>query len=76
VALMFGTRHMGLLFGVVFLSHQVGAFAGVWLGGVVFERTGGYDLMWWLCIMLSVMAAAVHLPILERPARRLEPSVA
>lgn len=76
VALMFGTRHMGLLFGVVFLSHQVGAFAGVWLGGVVFERTGGYDLMWWLCIMLSVMAAAVHLPILERPARRLEPSAA
>jgi MFS family permease len=76
VALMFGTRHMGLLFGVVFLSHQIGAFAGVWLGGVVFERTGGYDLMWWLCIMLSVMAAAVHLPILERPAPRLEPSPA
>jgi MFS family permease len=76
VALMFGTRHVGLLFGVVFLSHQIGAFAGVWLGGVVYERTGGYDLMWVLCIMLSVMAAIVHLPILERPAPRWEPSPA
>ncbi|MEA2290937.1 MAG: hypothetical protein QOD55_2934 [Solirubrobacteraceae bacterium] len=76
VALMFGTRHIGLLFGVVFLSHQVGAFAGAWLGGVVYERTGGYDEMWWLCIALSVMAAAVHLPIVERRAPRWAPSPA
>ena len=62
VALMFGTRHVGMLFGVVFLSHQVGAFVGVWLGGAVYERTGAYDLMWVLCIVLSVFAAAVHLP--------------
>jgi MFS family permease len=76
VALMFGTRHVGMLFGVVFLSHQVGAFVGVWLGGVVYERTGGYDVMWVLCIALSVMAAAVHLPIHERSAPRLAPSPA
>jgi predicted MFS family arabinose efflux permease len=70
VALMFGTRHVGLLFGVVFLSHQVGAFAGVWLGGAVYERTGGYTPMWWICIALSMFAAFVHLPIVERRAPR------
>jgi MFS family permease len=76
VALMFGTRHVGMLFGLVFLSHQVGAFIGVWLGGVVYERTGAYDVMWVLCIALSVFAAAVHLPILERRAPRWAPSPA
>ncbi len=76
VALMFGTRHVGMLFGVVFLSHQVGAFAGVWLGGVVYERTGAYDAMWVLCIALSLFAAAVHLPILERRAPRIAASPA
>ena len=75
VALMFGTRHVGMLFGVVFLSHQVGAFVGVWLGGAVYERTGAYELMWVLCIVLSVFAAAIHLPILERRVR-LAPSPA
>ena len=54
VALMFGTRHVGMLFGFVFLSHQIGAFIGVWLGGVVYEATGSYDLMWWLCVALGV----------------------
>src|SRR5918992_1141477 len=58
VALMFGPRHVGMLFGLVFLSHQIGAFIGVWLGGVVYERTGTYDLMWVLCIALSAVAAA------------------
>ena len=76
VALMFGTRHVGMLFGVVFFSHQVGAFVGVWLGGVVYERTGAYDAMWVLCIALSLFAAAVHLPILERRAPRLAASPA
>jgi MFS family permease len=71
IALMFGTRHLGLLFGVVFLSHQVGAFVGVWLGGAVYDATGGYDLMWWLSIALGMAAAVVHLPINERPATRL-----
>jgi MFS family permease len=76
VALMFGTRHVGMLFGLVFLSHQVGAFVGVWLGGVVYEQTGAYDLMWVLCVALSVFAAVVHLPILERRAPRWAPSPA
>jgi MFS family permease len=66
ITVMFGTRHLGVLFGVVFLSHQVGAFAGVWLGGAVYDATGSYDLMWWLSIALGLMAAALHLPIEER----------
>jgi MFS family permease len=70
VAVMFGTRHVGMLFGVVFLSHQVGAFIGAWLGGVVYEATGAYDLMWWLSIALGVAAAVVHLPISEQRAPR------
>jgi MFS family permease len=76
VALMFGTRHVGMLFGVVFLSHQVGAFTGALLGGVVYERTGNYDLMWLLCILLSVGAALIHLPIHERRAARWAPEAA
>jgi MFS family permease len=71
IAVMFGTRHLGLLFGVVFLSHQVGAFVGVWLGGAVYDATGAYDVMWWLSIALGMAAAFVHLPISERPATRL-----
>jgi MFS family permease len=76
VALMFGTRHVGMLFGVVFLSHQIGAFVGALLGGTVYEATGGYDVMWVLCIALSVAAALVHLPIRERSAGVLAPSAA
>ena len=71
IAVMFGTRHLGLLFGIVFLSHQVGAFVGVWLGGAVYDATGAYDLMWWLSIALGMAAAVVHLPISERPVTRL-----
>jgi MFS family permease len=74
VALMFGTRHVGMLFGVVFLSHQVGAFIGALLGGSVYEATGSYDLMWVLCIALSVAAALVHLPIRERSAAAPAPA--
>lgn len=71
VALMFGVRHLGMLFGIVFFSHQVGAFLGVWLGGVLFERTGSYDVVWWLTVALSLLAALVHYPIDERPAPKL-----
>ncbi len=76
VAVMFGTRHVGMLFGFVFLSHQIGAFLGVWLGGVVYEATGAYDLMWWLSIALALAAAVVHLPISERRAPEWAPSTA
>jgi predicted MFS family arabinose efflux permease len=61
---------------VVFLSHQVGAFVGALLGGSIYESTGSYDLMWVLCIALSVFAGIVHLPIRERRAPVLVPSPA
>ena len=70
VSLMFGTRHVGMLFGLVFLSHQIGAFFGAFLGGSVYTATGAYDLMWGLSIALGAFAALVHLPIAERPAPR------
>lgn len=68
VALMFGVHHMAMLFGIVFLSHQVGAFIGVWLGGWLFELSGSYDAMWALGAILALAAALVHWPIEERPA--------
>jgi len=71
VALMFGVRYMATLFGFVFFSHQVGSFIGVWLGGVLYERTGSYDVVWWLGVALGIFAALVHLPIRERPVERL-----
>jgi MFS family permease len=74
VAVMFGTRWLAMLFGFVFFSHQVGGFLGVWLGGVLFERTGSYDAVWWLSILLGLLSAAINLPIVERPVARLAPA--
>jgi MFS family permease len=71
VALMFGTRWFTTLFGIAFFSHQVGGFLGIWLGGVFFERTGSYDVVWWLAVLLGVLSAVINLPIAERPAPRL-----
>jgi len=71
VAQIFGPQHMTTLFGIVFLAHQVGSFLGGWLGGVVFDRTGDYDLMWIFSILLGVAAAVVHMPIGDRPVPRL-----
>jgi predicted MFS family arabinose efflux permease len=71
VATFFGTRWMSMLFGVVFLSHQVGSFTGLWLAGVLYDATGSYDMMWWISIALGLFAAAVHWPIRERPVPRL-----
>jgi MFS family permease len=71
VATFFGTRWMSMLFGVVFLSHQVGSFTGLWLAGYLFDRTKSYDAMWWISIALGLFAAAVHWPIRERPVPRL-----
>jgi predicted MFS family arabinose efflux permease len=66
----FGPRYMATLFGVVMLSHQVGAFLGAYLGGKAFEASGNYDWMWAADVALCLMAAAVHLPIRESvPAR-------
>ena len=71
VAQMFGLRFMGTLFGIVFLSHQLGSFTGVWLGGVLYDRTGSYDVMWWAGVCLGLFAAVVHLPINDRPLVQL-----
>src|SRR5207249_1763556 len=70
VALMFGTRWLTMLFGFAFFSHQVGGFLGVWLGGIVFERTGSYDAVWWLSVLFGVLSAVINLPIVEKPVMR------
>ncbi|TCT09268.1 putative MFS family arabinose efflux permease [Tepidamorphus gemmatus] len=74
VALMFGPKYMGTLFGFVFLSHQVGSFLGIWLGGVFYAAYGNYDMFWWLAILAGLFAAAVHYPIREVPVARLQPA--
>ena len=66
VAAMFGPRNMGLLYGVVFFSHQVGSFIGIALGGALYDATGSYDGMWWAGVVLGVAAGLVHLPIRDR----------
>ena len=71
---IYGLRYTATLYGLVFLGHQIGSFIGVWLGGWTFERTGSYDLVWWLGIGLALAAAALSWPIDERPmaAQRAE----
>jgi MFS family permease len=71
IALMFGTRWLATLAGVAFFSHQVGGFLGVWLGGVVFVKTGSYDAVWWLSVLFGVLSAVINLPIVEKPVARL-----
>ena len=70
LAQIFGVAHLSMLSGFVFFSHQVGAFLGVWLGGFLYDRTGSYDVVWYLSILLGVFAAAVNLPVRETPIRR------
>lgn len=71
VAIMFGTRHLGMLGGIVFFSHQIGSFLGVWLGGYIFDQYGTYNPVWWFGVVLGVFAAIVNWPIKERPVERL-----
>jgi predicted MFS family arabinose efflux permease len=71
VAQIFGARYLGTLFGIVFFSHQLGAFLGVWLGGYLFDATGSYDVVWWLVVALSLAAAILHWPIDQRAVPRL-----
>ena len=70
VALMFGTRWFATLYGFAFVSHQVGGFLGVWLGGIVFEKFGSYTPIWWLSILFGVLSALINLPIVEEPVAR------
>jgi MFS family permease len=67
VAHIYGIRYMGTLYGVVFLSHQIGGFLGVWLGGAMYDLNGGYGLVWWIGVAVGAFSALVHLPIRERP---------
>ena len=71
VAQIFGVRYLAMLSGFVFFSHQLGSFLGVWLGGLVFDKTGSYDIVWMICIALGVLAALINLPVDERPMARL-----
>ena len=71
IALMFGTRWLATLAGFAFFSHQVGGFLGVWLGGIVFDRTGSYNMVWWLAILFGVLSALINMPIVEKPVARL-----
>jgi MFS family permease len=76
VAVIFGTRWLGMLTGFAFFSHQLGSFLGVWLGGIVYERTGAYDAVWWLAVLFGVLSAVINLPIVEKPVRPLAPAIA
>ena len=76
VALMFGTRWLAMLFGFAFFSHQVGSFLGIWLGGLAFEMTGSYHLVWILCIAFGIASAIINLPIKEQSVVRMTASAA
>ncbi|EIF34545.1 arabinose efflux permease family protein [Burkholderia sp. Ch1-1] len=80
VAKVFGTRHLGSLFGLCFLSHQIGSFLGAWLGGLVFDLTGSYSLLWEATVVAGLVAAMLHFPIddttVSTPALRAEPAAA
>lgn len=70
VAQIFGVAHLSMLGGFVFFSHQIGSFMGVWLGGYLYDRTGSYDVVWYIAIALGVFAALVNLPVREAPIAR------
>ena len=70
VAIMFGTRYLGMLGGIVFFSHQIGSFLGVWLGGYLYDIYGTYDPVWWFGVVLGLFAAVVHWPIKEQEVER------
>ena len=71
VAEIFGVRYMSTLFGIVFFSHQVGSFLGVWLGGLFYDLSGSYDVVWVIAIVLGIAAALLHWPITDAPVSRL-----
>ncbi len=75
VAVVFGVRYLAMLGGFVFFSHQIGSFFGVWLGGLLYDRTGNYNVVWGIAIALGVFAALINLPIREKPLARLAPAV-
>ena len=72
VGFIFGTKYIGLLYGIVFLSHQIGSFFGAYLGGLFHDLYGSYNYAWYISIALSVFAGLIHLPIIETPVKRLQ----
>jgi len=76
VAQIFGVAHLSMLSGFVFFSHQIGSFMGVWLGGFLYDRTGSYDVVWYISIALGIFAGLINLPVKEAPIQRLGPAVA
>ena len=72
VAHIFGTKYLGLLYGIVFLSHQIGSFFGAYLGGLFYDLYGSYDYAWYLAIALSIFAGLIHLPIKEKAIERTQ----
>jgi predicted MFS family arabinose efflux permease len=71
IVTFFGPRWLSTLYGIVFLSHQAGSFMGAWMGGWLYDTYKSYDMLWWASVAVAVLAAALHLPIRERPAPRL-----
>ena len=71
ITVVFGPFYMSMLYGIAFLSHQIGSFLGSWLGGRLFDYYGSYELMWWICVVLGFISAFMHIPIKERPVARL-----
>ena len=71
ITVVFGPFYMSMLYGIAFLSHQIGSFLGSWIGGRLFDYYGSYDLMWWICVILGFVSAAMHIPIIEKPVARL-----
>jgi predicted MFS family arabinose efflux permease len=76
VAQIFGVAHLSMLGGFVFFSHQIGSFMGVWLGGYLYDRTGSYDIVWYIAIALGIFAALINLPVKEAPIVRVAPQAA
>ena len=76
IAQIFGVQHLSMLGGFVFFSHQVGSFMGVWLGGYLYDRTGSYDVVWYIAIGLGIFAGLVNLPVKEAPIQRGTPQPA
>ena len=72
VAQIFGSRYLSTLYGIVFFSHQIGSFLGVWLAGRMYDATGSYDIIWIAAILLSLASSLIHLPIADKPLQRLE----
>ncbi len=76
VAQIFGVTHLSMLSGFIFFSHQIGSFMGVWLGGYLYDKTGSYDIVWYLAIALGIFATLVNLPVRESPIVRQAPQTA